>query len=95
LAGRYSLSLGPFSSSWDPEVSLLPFIQQLVSAFFIDQTKNQLGKQHLPVQTGMFYNHKVAMVAQRSKHTKASFKIVNPLLEHHFVLPSCEFLHIV
>jgi hypothetical protein len=35
-------SFYPFSF-WDPEVPSLPFAQQLTSAFFIDQIKNQLG----------------------------------------------------
>jgi hypothetical protein len=40
------LHLSPVgSSSWEPEVPPLPFAQQLASAFFIDQIKNQLGNQ--------------------------------------------------
>jgi hypothetical protein len=34
-------------SSWDPDVPPLLFTQKLASAFFIDQIKNQLGKQIL------------------------------------------------
>jgi hypothetical protein len=34
-------------SSWDPDAQLLPFLQELAASFFIDQIKNQFGKQIL------------------------------------------------
>jgi hypothetical protein len=37
------------NSSWDPEVPPFSFCPALASAFFIDQIKNQLGEQQLPL----------------------------------------------